>query len=60
VADDDGSPRWIVTKVTGIGIDQRLIDAGKVEPPKRSRAKAKNRRARLNAWRMLAGGNFVR
>ena len=32
VADDDGSPGRIVTKMTGIGIDQCLIDTGNVEP----------------------------
>src|SRR3546814_2356139 len=32
VADDDGSPGRIGTKVPGIGIDQCLIDTGNVEP----------------------------
>ena len=34
LADDDGAPCWIIPQVTRISIDQRLIDAAKVEPPK--------------------------
>src|SRR3546814_911468 len=34
LADDDGAPCWIIPQVARISIDQRLIDATKVEPPK--------------------------
>ena len=57
----DGSALRIGRQVTAVGVEHGLIDAGKIAVARASRAtNSKNRRARLNSWRMLAGGSRVR
>jgi hypothetical protein len=60
LADDDGAPGWIIPQVTRISIDQRLIDAAKVEPPKLLAREGEEPACAVECLADAGGGSFGR